>query len=173
VAGDIFFLQHYWSSSGAAVEFVMEFLANRVSDPTTSRQLADMARANVDLLDLSDPACAEAVDLIVDELPSHVAGLPNAQQRDHLARIFVDLYRYAREQQDYNRDPTQETYFTIGPNPARYFRIENLERRILSHLKQTDYVRIDVSDYTAEQRATVRNYVAELANPRVLIVGDD
>jgi hypothetical protein len=65
------------------VELVMEFLANRVSDPTTSRELADMARAEVDLLDLSNPAYAELVDLIVHELPSHVASLPNTQQRDH------------------------------------------------------------------------------------------
>jgi hypothetical protein len=43
----------------------------------------------------------------------------------------------------------------------------------LSHLDEVDFVRIDVSKYTAEQRKMVRNYVAELANPRVLIIGDD
>jgi hypothetical protein len=40
-------------------------------------------------------------------------------------------------------------------------------------LNSADYVRIDVSDYTPEQRALLRDYVTELANPRVLIVGDD
>jgi hypothetical protein len=159
-------------SSGGAVEYVMEFLASRVHDPSTRDLLTDMVESNVVFLDLSDPERAELVDIIVDELPSHVASLENTQLRESLTKVFEDLYRYAREQQDYNKDPTQETYFTIGPNPARYFHIENLKSIISDRLNKADYVRIDVSDYTAEQRTRVRDYVAELANPRVLIVGD-
>ncbi|MDP7722473.1 hypothetical protein [Mycobacterium sp. TY814] len=151
----------------------MEFLASRVRDPSIGRHLADMARANVDLLDLSDPSSVELVDLIVEELPGYVARLHNAEQREYLSRVFADRYKYAREQQNYNQDPLQDTYFTIGPNPARYFRLDNLERRIVSQLSKTDYVRIDVSEYTPEQRALVREYVKHLGNQRVLIVGDD
>lgn len=173
MAGDIFFLQRHWSSSGAAVEYVTRFLASRVSDPGTSAWLSELADANVDLLDLSDPKHAELVDLIVDELPSHVASLKNDQLRDNLTSTFESLYRFAREQQGYNRDPTQETYFTIGPNPARYFDLENLKRGIRNHLDEVDYVRVDVSDYTAEQRAEVREFVAREADPRIFIVGDE
>jgi hypothetical protein len=173
VAGDIWFLQRHWMSSGGAVEYVMKYLASRVHDPSTRDLLTDMVEANVVSLDLSHPKQAELVDIIVDELPSHVAGLEDAQLRESLTTAFEDLYRFAREQQDYNRDPTQDTYFTIGPYPARYFRIENLKGSVLRHLTEVDFVRIDVSDYTAEQRVMVRDYINELANPRVLIVGDE
>jgi hypothetical protein len=173
VAGDISFLQHHWSSSGATVQYVMEFLASRVHDASTRDSLNDMIRANVAFLHLDDPKQAELVDLIADELPSHVANLEDPQLRDTLQRRFCDLYRYAREQQDYNRDPTQDTYFTIGPDPSRYFDLRTLMASSLSHLDEVDFVRIDVSNYTAEQRQLVRNYVAKLRNPRVLIVGDD
>jgi hypothetical protein len=173
VSGDIWFLQRNWSSTGGTVTYVMEYLASQVGDPSTSARLSELAEANEAFLDLSDPRHAELVDLIVDALPSHVAGIEDAQHREYLTGVFKDLYRFAREQQDYNSDPTQTTYFTIGPNPARYFRLENLKRRIPDHLAKTDFVRIDVSNYTAEQRAVVRDYVAELADPRVLITGDE
>lgn len=151
----------------------MKFVASRVHDPSTRDRLAKMAEAGVALLDLRDPQSAELVNIIADELPSHVAGLEDSQLRENLTNIFEDLYRFASEQQDYNKDPTQDTYFTIGPNPARYFHLEILIQSVLSHLKEVDYVRIDVSDYTAEQRAMVRDYVNELADSRVLIAGDE
>lgn len=173
MSGDIFFLQHNWSGSGAAVEYVMEFLASRVRDPSVSEELYDMIRANVVLLNLSEPASSELVDLIIDELPSHVANLKDTRLRDHLTKIFANLYRYAREQRNYNRDPSQDTCFTVGPYPARYFRLDNLMSLALGQLTKTDYVRIDVSDYTPEQRAVVRDYVDKLGNPRLLVVGDD
>ncbi len=93
--------------------------------------------------------------------------------RGYLTNIFEDLYRFAREQQDYNRDPTQDSYFTIGPDPAKYFHLKTLMVSIASHLDKVDYVRIDVSNYTPEQRAIVRTHVAELKNPRIIIVGDE
>ncbi|MCV7199592.1 hypothetical protein [Mycobacterium angelicum] len=173
MAGDIFFLQREWSSSGAAVEYVMRFVASRVSDPSTRNRLIDMVDAGVSLFNLSDPKCAELVDIIADQLPAHVASLEDAQLRKNLTSRFEDLYRCAWEQQDYNRDPTQETFFTIGPDPARYFNLEILKLTIADHLKKVDYVRTDVSSYTDEQRAAVRDYVDKLRNPRVLIVGDD
>jgi len=173
VSGDIFFLQHNWSGSGASVEFVMEFLASRVRDPSVSEELSDMIRDNVVLLDLSDPASSELVDLIIDELPNHIATLEDTRLRDHLTKIFANLLCYAREQRSYNRDPSQDTCFTMGPYPARYFRLDNLMSSALRQLTKTDFVRIDVSDYTAEQRALVRDYVDKLGNPRVLVVGDD
>ncbi|MHA7651902.1 hypothetical protein ACX9NE_12230 [Mycobacterium sp. ML4] len=174
MAGSIWFLQRHWLSSGAAVEYVMQFLASRVHDPSTTAWLTELVEANVvSGLDLSDPSRAELVDIIADQLPSHVAGLDDEKLRDYLTKILEDLYRFAREQQDYNRDPTQDTYFTIGPNPAKYFDIDNLMRGIPDYLNEVDYVRIDVSDYTPEQRAVVRKYVAELKNPRIIIVGDD
>jgi DNA-binding transcriptional ArsR family regulator len=172
VAGSISFLQHDWMSTSHAVQYVMEFLASRVNDLSTRGLLTDMVEANVASIDLSDLKQAGLVDIIADQLPSHVARLVDPQLRGSLTKVFEDLYRYAREQQDYNRDPTKDTYFTIGPNPATYFDIEVLKRSISRHLKKVEYVRIDVSRDTAEQRATVRDYVDELANPRILIVGD-
>lgn len=87
--------------------------------------------------------------------------------------IFEDLYRCAGEQQDYNRNPNQETYSTIGPYPARYVDTDHLMRRRPDYLDKVDYVRIDTSDYTPERRAMVRNYVAEGGNPRIIIAGDE
>lgn len=151
----------------------MRFLANQVNDPATSAWLVELADAHVDFLDLSDPKQSELVDIIVDQLPTQVAGLEDVRLRNSLAEVFEDLYRFAREQQDYNRDPTQQTYFTIGPNPARYFNIAHLKRGIDDHLDEVNFVRIDVSNYTSEQRIRVREYLAQLANPRVFIVGDE
>jgi hypothetical protein len=170
MGGSIWFLQHHWLNSGAAVEYVIEHLATQVHDASTRALLNELVEANVAFLDLSDPKQAELVDIIADELPSHVAGLADTELRDNLTKIFEDLYRFAREQQEYNRDPSQDTYFTIGPAPARYFDLEILKSIIQDHLDDVDYVRIDVSDYSIEQRAMLKNYIAELDNPRVLIV---
>jgi hypothetical protein len=155
------------------VEFVMEFLADRVSDSSDRNELNGMLADGVAFLNLGDPAQSELVDLIADALPSHIAEIDDVQLRENLQEQYSDLYEYAREQQNYNRDPTQDSYFTIGPSPAQYFDLNILDSSVLSHLKKVDYVYIDVSDYTEEQRTAVRNYVAGLANPRVLVVGDD
>lgn len=173
MSGDIAFLQRWWMSSGGAVHYVMEFLASRVRDTAATERLTELVAANVAFLDLGDPECAELVDLVADELPLHVAGLEDAQLRSSLTRTFADLIRYAKEQQDYNRNPTQDTCYTVGPHPARHFDLDRLMSIALRQLNKTDFVRIDVSDYTPEQRTLVRDHVAELANPRVLVAAED
>jgi hypothetical protein len=173
VSGDIFFLQRHWASTGGAVAYVMGYLASQVRDRSTSARLTELAESNVCFLNLSDPEQAELVDIIVDVLPSQVAGLEHEGHREYLRKAFEDLYRCAREQQDYNKDPSQPSYFTIGPNAARYFDIGILRRVVSRQLTKVDYVRIDVSNHTAQQRATVSDYLAELADPRVFIVSDD
>ncbi len=125
-------------------------------------------------LDLRDPERASLVDIIADELPSHVAHLEDAELRNIFfgSTLFEELYQYARDQQNFNKNPTQDLYFTIGPGPAGAFHPKSLMSYVTPQLERADYVRIDVCDYTAEQRAMVRDYLAELADPRVLIVGD-
>ncbi|MEE6175390.1 hypothetical protein [Mycobacterium sp. 050134] len=160
-------------STGGAVDYVMRFLAERVSDPRKSAWLEEIADANVKMLDLSNPEDSELVDIIVNELPAHVTSLEDHRLRDSLAEIFEDLYEFAREQQDYNRNPTQATYYTIGPSPPQYFDLQILRRIVERELAKVNYVRIDVSDYTPEQRAAVQRYVAELPDRRVIVVGDE
>lgn len=126
MAGDIFFLQHYLSSTTGAVQYVIEFLASRVHDASTKALLTDMVEANVALLNLKHPKRAQLVDIIADHLPSHVANLEDTKLRENLSTVFDDLYRLAREQQNYNRDPTPNTYFMIGPDPSKYFKFEIL-----------------------------------------------
>lgn len=175
MGGTIFFAQHDWGASSWATRFVLEYLASRVADASTKEMLIELVENHILMLDVSDPQQASLVDIIADELPSHVAHLEDPELRKILwnSTLFEELYRYAREQQDYNRDPAQDIYFTIGPNPSRYFHLKSLMVSVALHLKRADYVRIDVSDYTPEQRAMVRDAVAELGDPRVLIVGDD
>jgi hypothetical protein len=174
MAGMIVFSQHDWSASSWATRFVMEFLANQTGDDSAREKVTELVDNNILSLDLRGPESAPLVNLIADELPVYIAGLKDAELRELLTDpLFEELYRYARGQQNYNKDPTQDVYFTIGPNPAGYFRLNNLKISVDSHLNSADYVRIDVSDYTPEQRALLRDYVTELANPRVLIVGDD
>jgi hypothetical protein len=152
MGGSIFFAQHHWTASGWATRFVLEYLASRVADASTKDALIELVENHILMLDLRDPQRAPLVDIIADELPSHVAALTDVELREILSNstLFEELYRYAREQQDYNRDPTQDIYFTIGPNPARYFDLENLKRGIRRHLSDADYVRIDIADYTSD-----------------------
>ncbi|OHU98231.1 hypothetical protein [Mycobacterium talmoniae] len=171
--GHISFLQREWMGGGRATAFVMEFLASRAPDAATRNLLSDMAETNCTFLDLRDPKQAQLVDLIVNELPLHVAGLEDTAVRNNLAAIFEDLYQFAREQQEYNRDPTRNTCFTIGPHEGRYLDISVLNRIIMSQLGNVNYVRIDVSKFGTEQRTTVRDYVERLADPRVWIIRDD
>ena len=175
MGGTIFFAQHDWGGSGWATRFVLEYLASRVADASTKNMLIELVENHILMLDVRDPQQAPLVDIIADELPSHVASLEDEELRGILlnSTLFNELYRYAREQQNYNKDPTQDIYFTIGPAPARYFHLNTLMSYVVSKSQKADYVRIDVSDYTPEQRAMVRDAVAELGDPRVLIVGDD
>ncbi len=175
MGGTIFFAQHDWGGSGWATRFVLEYLASRVADASTKNMLIELVENHILMLDVRDPQQAPLVDIIADELPSHVASLEDEELRGILlnSTLFDELYRYAREQQNYNKDPTQDRYFTIGPNPANAFRLESLQQVVAFYLEEADYVRIDVSDYAPEQQAMVRKYVAELGDPRVLIVGDD
>lgn len=150
----------------------MEFLAGRVGDQATKKLLNDMLASDVAFLRLDDPAQAELVDLIADALPAHVASLDDAQLRNTLQHRFTDLYDFAREQQRYNCNPTTDTSITIGPLPAAHFHLGTLKSSVESYLKKVDHIRIDVSDYSPEQRAAVSDYVAQIGNPRVEIVGN-
>src|SRR5579875_3147981 len=153
MGGTIFFAQHDWAAPSWATRLVMEYVASRVDDAATKNELIELVENNVLMLDLSDPKQAPLVDILADELPHHTPVLADARYEKLLTELLAELAAYAREQQDYNRDPTQDIYFTLGPGPARYFKFEILKRLVQHHLGEADYVRIDVSDYTAEQRA--------------------
>jgi len=172
MAGDIFFTRHHWASSSSTILYVLRYLADRAADAATRDKLTELVENNIPMLDLRDPQLSPLVDIIADELPGYVKSLHDSELRESLTAIFKDLYRFASEQQEYNSDPTQDIYFTIGPGPAKAFKMDILKLTVERHLNDADYVTIDVSDYSAEQRAMVRDYVAELANPRVLITGD-
>src|SRR5579875_1720446 len=126
MAGTIFFAQHHWAASSWATRLVMEYLASRVDDTSTKNKLIELVENNVLMLDLSDPKQAPLVDILADELPHHPPVLADPRYEKLLTELLAELAAYAREQQDYNRDPTQDIYFTIGPNPARYFHLNSL-----------------------------------------------
>jgi hypothetical protein len=69
---------------------------------------------------------------------------------------------------------TGKSYDAVGNFPAKYFdsQWENLQAQIIDHLKKADYVPIDVSKFSAEQRLLVQNFVDNLGNDRAFIVGE-
>ncbi|WP_234794062.1 alpha/beta hydrolase [Mycolicibacterium flavescens] len=69
---------------------------------------------------------------------------------------------------------TGASYDAVGNFPARFFEAQwpNLRSQIVSHLKKADFVPIDVSKFSAEQRQLVREFVRSLDNERAFIVGE-
>ncbi|WP_258904579.1 hypothetical protein [Actinokineospora sp. UTMC 2448] len=70
-------------------------------------------------------------------------------------------------------DHTGKTYDAVGNFPAKFFdrQWEQVKIRILDHLDKADCVPVDVSQFTPEQRAQVRAFIAPLG-PRVFTVGE-
>ena len=66
-----------------------------------------------------------------------------------------------------------KAYDAVGNFPARFFdqQWEQLQFRIQDHLNKADYVPVDVSQFTPEQVARIREFVEPLG-PRVFIVGE-
>jgi hypothetical protein len=50
--------------------------------------------------------------------------------------------------------------------------LDEFFNRIEDHLMKADYVPVDVSQFGAELRAIIREFVDGFDNPRVFIVGD-
>jgi hypothetical protein len=86
----------------------------------------------------------------------------------------VDLIRNPHPGADWIDVATGEKYDGVGNFPAQYFDSQwpNLQTKIIDHLAEAEYVPIDVSQFTAPQRAVVRAFVDGLKDPRVFIVGD-
>ena len=65
-------------------------------------------------------------------------------------------------------DGNGNTYDAVGNFSSKYFDQQwpNLQARILDHLQYADYVPVDVSEFTPEQIAEVRQFIGPLA-PRV------
>ncbi|MGQ0837131.1 hypothetical protein [Actinokineospora sp.] len=68
--------------------------------------------------------------------------------------------------------PDGTTYDAVGNFPAKYFDRQwgQLRVRIVDHLRKADYVPVDVSQFTPEQAAWVKEFIGPLG-PRVFIVG--
>jgi hypothetical protein len=69
---------------------------------------------------------------------------------------------------------TGKFYDAVGNFPAKYFdsQWQNLQAQIIDHLKKADYVPIDVSKFSVEQRLLVRNFVDSLGSDRAFTVGE-
>jgi hypothetical protein len=68
--------------------------------------------------------------------------------------------------------PDGRTYDAIGNFPAEFFDREwpQVQDKILDHMEKADLVPVDVSRFTSEQIARVREFIGPLG-PRVFIVG--
>jgi hypothetical protein len=67
-----------------------------------------------------------------------------------------------------------KTYDAVGPFEARFFdqQWQSLQRQIVRHLgEKADYVPVDVSKFTPEQIAKVKEFIEPLG-PRVFLVGE-
>ncbi|MBC6451730.1 hypothetical protein [Actinokineospora xionganensis] len=69
--------------------------------------------------------------------------------------------------------PDGKTYDAVGPFAGKYFdrQWEIFQGRILDHMNKADWVPVDVSQFTPEQVARVREFIGPLG-PRVFIVGE-
>jgi hypothetical protein len=86
----------------------------------------------------------------------------------------VTLVRAGRQDDCDWIDHVGRTYDAVGNFPARFFEAEweNLQVRTVDHLEKAEFVPVDVSQFTAEQRSVVREFVDRF-DGRVFIVGDE
>jgi uncharacterized protein YukE len=70
-------------------------------------------------------------------------------------------------------DENGTTYDAVGNFPSRFFDQQwpNLQRRIMDHMIYSEYVPVDVSQFTAEQIAQVQRFIGPLG-PQVFLVGN-
>lgn len=88
----------------------------------------------------------------------------------------IDLVRNSHGGADWINPATGETYDAVGNFPSSFFDSQwsNLQEEILEHLKyKAEYVPVDVTQFTAEQRSIVRAFVEGLKNSYVFVVGDN
>jgi hypothetical protein len=64
------------------------------------------------------------------------------------------------------------TYDAVGNFPSKYFDRQwpNLQERIINHMAYSDYVPVDVSQFTPAQIAQVEHFIEPLG-PQVFLVG--
>lgn len=69
--------------------------------------------------------------------------------------------------------PDGKTYDAVGNFAAKHFdrQWEVLQGRILDHMRKADWVPVDVSRFTPEQIARVREFIGPLS-PRVFTLGE-
>jgi hypothetical protein len=69
---------------------------------------------------------------------------------------------------------TGETYDAVGNFNGKFFEQEwpTLKGRIIDHMSKADFVPVDVSRFTDQQRQLVRDFVQSLATQRVFLVGE-
>jgi hypothetical protein len=73
-------------------------------------------------------------------------------------------------------DDQGRTYDAVGNFPTEHFdrQWDRFTYRIEQHLEKAQYVPVDVSQFTPEQRMRVRAFVADRQfGDRVFLVGDD
>jgi hypothetical protein len=172
LAGGFSFARRTWGANWSMTYYAMEFLAERAADPSTKDRIRDLLDNNVPFLDLRDPEQAPLVDILADELVNHVPPYRDPEAQRIALQIMTEIVECARDQQEFNRDPNPRMYYHFGPNPAKYFDADGVIDFALRYLHRAESVRIDVSYYDPEQRKILRERLAELADPRLMIVGD-
>ncbi|MFQ2874435.1 hypothetical protein [Mycobacterium sp. TY814] len=84
----------------------------------------------------------------------------------------VQLARSPHEGMDWIDIRTGKAYDAIGNFDGKYLDTDQFLSKLTNHLDKADYVPVDVSQFSAEQRSDIRRFIDTLGNPNVLIVGD-
>lgn len=84
----------------------------------------------------------------------------------------ITLQRSPHEGADWIDPATGQTYDGVGNFDARFLDLDDFCDQIRRHAGKVDYVPVDISTFTEEQRTFIRRFIDGLGNPRVFIVGD-
>jgi hypothetical protein len=114
-------------------------------------------------------------DLGVD--PAVARYRPNEAQTAALVEVQlgVTLCRAAPGEPADWVDQRGRTYDAVGPFPARYFARQwtQLRYQMTRHLEKADLVPVDVSEFTADQTARVKQHISDNnLGPRIFLVGE-
>jgi uncharacterized protein YukE len=114
-------------------------------------------------------------DLGVD--PAVARYRPNEAQTAALVEIQlgVTLRRAAPGEPADWVDEVGRTYDAVGPFPARYFARQwtQVRYQLSRHLEKADLVPVDVSEFTADQTARVKQHISDNdLGPRIFLVGE-
>jgi hypothetical protein len=102
MGGFIRFADGDWAWSSSATRILFNLLTSRLPKGERRARVAVLRDHNVLMLDLRDPAEADLVDVIVDDLPAYLAAAVDSDVAAALAPGFAELSWLAALQRHHN-----------------------------------------------------------------------